>query len=120
MNLRAGGVPTMVDYIVKINKLGRKVTTVKFHATVKNFKRVELFKYQGRYYNVYVDKNDSVYFLEKTEVTSWKEVVKGKKKVRVPEECVTTPEPALLNKVKGNPFKIAISKITTEIERESI
>lgn len=110
----------MVEYIEKYNRDGKKFITVKFHNTVKSFKRVETFKYQGRYYVVYVNKNDSVYNLERTEVASWKEIVKGKRKIRVPESFKTFPEPALLNKIKGNPYSIAVNKIITEIERESI
>lgn len=110
----------MVEYIEKYNKDGKKVITVKFHNNVKSFKRVETFKCQGRFYNVYVNKNDSIYNLERTEVTSWKEILKGKKKIRVPNEVTSFPETTLLNKIKGNPYKIAIEKIMTEIERESI
>lgn len=120
LNLRAGRSANMVQYIEKYNAKGRRIITVNFHNVTKSFKRVEHFKYQGRFYLVYVDKNDSVYKLERTEVTSWKEVVKGKKKVRVPEAFTSTPETDLLNKIKGNPFSIAIEKIKTEIERESI
>lgn len=108
----------MVEYITKYNKNGKKSITVKFHNTVKSFKRVELFKYQGKFYNIYIDKNDSVHNLERTEVASWKEIIKGRKKIRVPDEVTSTPEVALLNKIKGNPYKIAVEKIKTEIERE--
>ena len=110
----------MTEYIVKTQANGRTHVIVKFHAPVKNFRRVETFKYRGRFYNVHVDKNDSVYGLERTEVISWKEITKGKKKLRVPDVCEFIPEPQLLNKIKGNPFKIATEKIMTEIERESI
>lgn len=110
----------MIEYIVKTDKNGKTHTKVKFHAPVKQFRRVEIFKFQGRFYKVLVDKNDSVYGLLRTEVTSWKDVVKGKKKFRVPDVCEEIPEPNLFNRIKGNPFKIAIGKIMTEIERESI
>ena len=87
---------------------------------VKSFKRVETFKYKGNYYRIYVNKNDSVYKIEKTEISSWKEIIKGKKKVRIPDTYEVIPQPQLLNKISGNPYKIAIEKIITEIERESI
>ena len=106
----------MAEYIQK----GKGLVKVKFHTQVKQFKRVEKFKHNGHFFNIYVNKNDSVYRLERTEVTSWKEITKGKKKLRVPDVCEYIPEPALLNKVKGNPFKIATERIMTEIERESI
>ena len=111
---------SMIEYIVKTDKIGITHTKVKFHAPVKQFRRVEIFKFQGRFYKVLVDKNDSVYGLLRTEVTSWKDIVKGKKKFRVPDVCEEIPEPNLFNRIKGNPFKIAIGKIMTEIERESI
>lgn len=110
----------MVEYITKYNKKGKCVITVKLHNSVKSFKRVEIFKYQGKFYNIYVDKNDSVHNIVRTEVTSWKEIVKGKRKIKVPDVCESIPEPALLNKIKGNPYKIAIGKIMTEIERENL
>lgn len=111
----------MVEYIEKYDsKKNKHHIVVKFHQPAENFRRVESFRYMGRFYNIYLDKNDSVYKLERTEVTSWKEITKGKKKLRVPDVCEYIPEPALLNKVKGNPFKIATERIMTEIERESI
>ena len=87
---------------------------------IKSFKRVETFKYKGNYYRIYVNKNDSVYKIEKTEISSWKEILKGKKKVRIPDTYEVIPQPQLLNKINGNPYKIAVEKIITEIERESI
>lgn len=109
----------MVEYIIK-NKNGKHTTIVKFHNSVKSFKRVENFKYQGKFYNIYVDKNDSVYNIIRTEVTSWKEIVKGKRKIKVPDVYKLIPENVLLNKIKGNPYKIAIGKVMTEIERENL
>lgn len=110
----------MVEYITKYNKKGKRITIVKLHNSVKSFKRVETFKYQGKFYNIYVDKNDSVHNIVRTEVTSWKEIVKGKRKIKVPDVCESIPETTLLNKIKGNPYKIAIEKVMTEIERENL
>lgn len=110
----------MVEYITKYTQDGKVRITVKFHNSVKSFKRVETFKYQGKFYNIYINKNDSVYNIVRTEVTSWKEIVKGKRKIKVPDVCESIPEPKLLNRIKGNPYKIAIDKVMTEIERENL
>lgn len=87
---------------------------------MKSFKRVENFKYQGHFYIIYVNKNDSVYDLKKSEVISWKEVNKNGRTICVPDVCENVSDPTLLNKIKGNQYKIAIGKIMTEIERLSI
>ena len=105
----------MAEYIRKGN--GR--VKVKFHAQVKQFKRVEKFKYNGHFFNIYVNKNDSVYNLERTKILSWKEVVKGKKKIRIPDAIEATPDPVLLNKVRGNSYKTAVHRIITELEKAS-
>ena len=105
----------MAEYIRKGN--GR--VKVKFHAQVKQFKRVEKFKPNGQFFNIYVNKNDSVYNLESTKILSWKEVVKGKKKIRIPDAIEATPEPVLLNKVRGNSYKTAVHRIITELEKAS-
>jgi hypothetical protein len=105
----------MAEYIKKGN--GR--VKVKFHAKVKQFKRVEKFKHNGQFFNIYVNKNDSVYNLERTKILSWKEVVKGKKKIRIPDAIEATPDPVLLNKVRGNSYKTAVHRIITELEKAS-
>ena len=61
----------MTEHIVKFDKYGNKHINVKFHAPVKHFKRVETFKYGGRFYKIYVNNRDCVYHIERTEVTSW-------------------------------------------------
>ena len=43
-----------------------------------------------------------------------------RRKIKVPDVCESIPETALLNKIKGNPYKIAIEKVMTEIERENL
>lgn len=105
----------MAEYIKKGN--GR--VKVKFHTQVKQFKRVEKFKHNGQFFNIYVNKNDSVYNLERTQILSWKEVVKGKKKIRIPDAIEATPDPVLLNKVRGNSYKTAVHRIITELEKAS-
>lgn len=110
----------MAEYIEKYSRGGKRMITVKFHEKVKNFKRVETFKYLGQFFKIYLDKNNSVYKLERSEVSSWKEIMKGKRKIRVPDTFEVIPETTLLNKIKGNPYSIAIDKLTTHIEREQL
>ena len=107
----------MTEYIEKVDKNGRKHFKVKFHAQVQRFKRVETLKYNGMFFNVYVDKNNNVHNLERTEVTSWKEVTKGTRKVRVPETIVATPQPAIMNVVRGNTYEVASPRIIAELDK---
>lgn len=110
----------MIEYIEKVDKNGRKHLKVKFHKTVKRFKRVETLKLNGHFYNIYVNKYNCVHNLERTEVVSWKEVEKGKRKIRIPDVVKTIPESELMNKIRGNHYNIAIQKIRTELEKENI
>lgn len=109
----------MTEYIEKFDKNGKKHITVKFHAPVKNFRRMEVVKCDGLFFNIYLDKNNGVHHLERSEVTAWKEIVKGKRKIRVPETCETFPEPELLNKVRGNAYEIAVQRLATEISKRT-
>ena len=110
----------MTEYIVKTDKNGRKHIKVKFHAQVERFKRVETLKYGGNFYNVYVDKNNNVHNLEQSIVTSWKEVIKGKRKIRIPDAVETIPQPAIMNMVRGNTFEVAVPRIIAELEKVNI
>lgn len=110
----------MTEHIVKISKTGEKHIVVKFHAPVKRFKRVETFKYGGRFYKIYINNRDCVYNLERTEVSSWKEITKGQRKIKVPDTFSVILEPKLINKIRGNSYSVAINKIMTEIEKENI
>ena len=110
----------MTEYIVKTDKNGRKHIKVKFHAQVERFKRVETLKYGGNFYNVYVDKNNNVHNLEQSIVTSWKEVIKGKRKIRIPDVVETIPQPAIMNIVRGNTFEVAVPRIIAELEKVNI
>jgi hypothetical protein len=110
----------MTEYIVKTDKKGRKHIKVKFHAQVERFKRVETLKYGGNFYNVYVDKNNNVHNLEQSIVTSWKEVTKGKRKIRIPDVVETIPQPAIMNIVRGNTFEVAVPRIIAELEKVNI
>lgn len=89
---------------------------LKFHTNVKNFKRVQKFNYKRNFFKLYIDKNDSVYNITKSEVVSWKEE-KGRK---IPEETVDTRDQYFFNKFKGQPSKIVLTKIAAEIDMEEL
>ena len=110
----------MTEYIVKVDKNGKKHIKVKFHEQVQRFKRVETLKYKGSFYNVYVNKLNNVHNLEKSVVTSWKEITKGKKKVHVPDTVKIIPQPEIMNVVRGNSYEVAIPKIIAELEKLNI
>lgn len=93
---------------------------LKFHAYPKNFKRVEKFNYKKNFFKVYVDRNDSVYEITRCEVVTWKTIEKGKKKFNVPDEVRETRDAHLFDKIKGNPFKIAITKVAGEIDMQKL
>lgn len=76
-----------------------------------NFKRIEKINFNGKFYKLYIDKNDSVYDVVKTEVISWKK--KGNKSF--PEEVKETRS-KFFDLVKGNPTKIAVNKIIARLE----
>lgn len=65
--------------------------------TVKNFKRIEKFSYKKQKFLIYVDKNDSVY-----------EIIDENQ----------SRNTYFFNRIKGNPYKIAINKIKAEIDYE--
>lgn len=89
---------------------------LKFHATVKKFKRVEKFNYKKNFFKIYIDKNDSVYDITTCEVVSWKTVEKGRKKITVPDTISEVRELNLINKLRGVPSKLAINRIAAEID----
>lgn len=74
---------------------------LKFHTIPRNFKRVEKFSYKKNFFKVYIDSNDSVYDIIRYD--TWKDVS-------------GTRDTHLFNKIKGNPFSIAINKIVGEID----
>lgn len=110
----------MTEYIVKTDRNGKSHIKVKFHAPIKRFKRVETLRYNGNFYNIYVNKLNNVHHFERTEVLSWKEVTKGKKKFRVPETIQAFPEYEILNKIRGNAYETAVQRIMTELEKVNI
>lgn len=85
---------------------------LKAHCGVKNFKRIELFKYKKQVFKIFVDKNDSIYDILRSEVTEWK--ISGNKKI--PSEITEERDLYFFNKIKGNPYKIGINKIKDTID----
>lgn len=75
---------------------------------------------QKNFFKVYVDRNDSVYEITRCEVVTWKTIEKGKKKFNVPDEVKETRDAHLFDKIKGNPFKIAITKVAGEIDMQEL
>lgn len=47
-------------------------------------------------------------------------IEKGKKKFNVPDEVKETRDAHLFDKIKGNPFKIAITKVAGEIDMQEL
>lgn len=93
---------------------------LKFHALVKNFKRVEALKFKNVFYKLYIDKNDSVYDIALSEVLTWKTIKKGKREINVPDSVVEIRQTDWLNKFRGNPTKIAITKMLAELEAQEL
>ncbi len=93
---------------------------LKFSSTPKNFKRVEKLNYKKNFLRLYLDKNDSVYDVKRCEVISWKFIAKGKGKVKVLDQINEVRDLNLLNKIKGNPAKIAANKIIAEIDMNEL
>jgi hypothetical protein len=79
---------------------------------MKNFKRVEKFSFKGTFFKLYIDKNDSVYDVVQSTVTSWKKI--GNKSI--PNETTEVRDNNFFNLVKGNPTKIAINQILARLE----
>lgn len=93
---------------------------MKFHAAVKNFKRVEKVVFGKQHFKLYIDKNDSVWDVRECEVISWKTIEKGRRKINVPDQIVERRHLDFFNKVKGNPFKVAANKIVAELEYQQL
>lgn len=93
---------------------------LKFHETVKSFKRIKTFNYKNNYFKVYIDKNDSIYDVTRCEVVTWKSVEKGKSKYNVPDQISEKRDINLFNKIKGNPSKIAKNRIISEIDAQEL
>ena len=91
-----------------------------FHQKAKDFKRVEKFNYKKNFFKILIDKNDSVYDILRCTVATWKTIEKGRKKLTVPDQIEQSRDVKLFNRIKGNPFKIAITKIAGEIDAQEL
>lgn len=83
-------------------------------ATFKNFKRIEYLKYGGKTIELLIDKNDSVHYCYFCNILSWKKDEKGKK---IPNEIQRSFDSKLFEKIKGNPYQVAVDRAMTYIER---
>ena len=83
---------------------------------MRKFNRVEKFNYKKNFFELYIDKNDSVYDILKCDVLSFKTIEKGRKKISVPDQVVKVRDMRLFDHVKGNPTKIAVNKIAAYID----
>ena len=93
---------------------------LKFHQKAKDFKRVEKFNYKKNFFKILIDKNDSVYDILRCTVATWKTIEKGRKKLTVPDQIEQSRDVKLFNRIKGNPFKIAITKSAGEIDAQEL
>ena len=80
--------------------------------------RIERLKFNKDYFNIYVDKNESVYDVKRCNVLSWKTIDKGRRKLTVPDKIEEVRDLYFFNIVKGNPLKIATNRILAELEYE--
>lgn len=106
--------------MTEFNFLSNGKCDLKFHSRPKKFNRVERFNYKKNFFRLYVDKNDSICDVKRCEVVTWKTINKGKGKINVPDEVVETRDTYLFDRVKGNPFKIAVTKIAAEIDAKEL
>lgn len=93
---------------------------MKFHVNIKNFKRVEIVKHKKNFFKVYIDCNDSVYDVRQCEVNHTEDYRKKGKRVNIPDKVDEVRDVHLFDKIKGNPFKIAVTKIIGEIEAQEL
>lgn len=93
---------------------------LRFQGKPMKFNRVEKFNYKKNFFKFYIDKNDSVYDITLSNVVSWKTVEKGKSKFNVPDKIEEYRDKRFFDKVKGNPTKIAISKVIAELDAEEM
>lgn len=84
---------------------------LKFGFKPKKFNRVEHVLVGKEHYAFYIDKNDSVYDVKISNVLTWKVIEKGRKKISVPDTKEEVRDLELFNKIKGNPFKIALEYV---------
>lgn len=82
--------------------------------------RIEKINFKKQHYKLYIDKNDAVFDVKECQVLSWKTIEKGRKKINIPDEVVEKRNVEFFNRIKGNPAKIAISKILAELEYKNL
>lgn len=81
--------------------------------------RIEKINYKKDHFNLYVDKNGSVYDVKKCNVISWKTIESGRRKITVPDKIEEARDIHFFDKVKGNPVSIATNRIIAELEIKS-
>lgn len=98
--------------MAKVINLPNNRCDLKFGAKPKKFNRIERITVDKQHYLLKIDKNDAVYDVIKSEVISWKTIEKGKRKINVPDEVRESRDVELFNLLQGNPYKIALSKVS--------
>ena len=81
--------------------------------------KIEKVSYKKDHFNLYVDKNGSVYDVKRCEVLSWKTIESGRRKITVPDNIEESRDIHFFDKVKGNPVSIATNRIIAELEIKS-
>ena len=84
---------------------------LKFGVKPKKFNRIEQVNIGKERYLFFIDKNDSVYDVKISKVLTWKVIEKGHRKINVPDSIEETRDLELFNRIKGNPFKVALNYI---------
>lgn len=97
--------------MAKLINLPNGKCDLKFGVKPKKFNRVEQVLINKEHYVFYIDKNDSVYDVKISNVLTWKVIEKGRKKISVPDTKEEVRDLELFNKIKGNPFKIALEYV---------
>ena len=97
--------------MAKLVNLPNGKCDLKFGVKPIKFNRVEYVLINKEHYAFYIDKNDSVYDVKISKVLTWKVIEKGRRKISVPDTKEEVRDLELFNKVKGNPFKIALEYV---------
>ena len=98
--------------MAKLFNLPNGKCDLKFNSRPLKFNRVEYVLINREHYAFYIDKNDSVYDVKISKVLTWKVIEKGRRKISVPDTKEEVRDLELFNKVKGNPFKIALEYVS--------
>lgn len=85
----------------------------------QEFQRVEKFNYKRTFQGLRWPKRQRL--RDNSLRGGYMETIeKGKKKFNVPDEVKETRDAHLFDKIKGNPFKIAITKVAGEIDMQEL